>query len=148
MKRTRRHFSSNFKTRVVLEALKERESTHQLAEKYELHPNQISSWKKEFLENADKAFGEAKSGKDNQQERIDELYRQVGQMKVENDWLKKKAVVKPLAERKRLIEADHAHLSISRQCRLLSMARSSYYYSPQEWSRQDLDLMHRMDRLY
>lgn len=56
--------------------------------------------------------------------------------------------MKPLAERKRLIEADHAHLSISRQCRLLSMARSSYYYSPQEWSRQDLALMHRMDRLY
>lgn len=76
MKRTRLHFSSKFKTRVVLEALRERESTHQLAERYELHPNRISSWKQEFLENADKAFGEPNSGKDNQQERTDELYRQ------------------------------------------------------------------------
>src|SRR5690625_5228726 len=61
MKRKRRHFGSKFKTKVVLEALKERETIQQIASKYELHPNQITNWKKQFLENADKALRDDKS---------------------------------------------------------------------------------------
>ena len=92
MKRKRRHFSPSFKTKVVLEALKERQTINQLAEQYELHPNQITTWKKEFLENADKAFSDEKANaeqKDRDKE-VEELYKQIGQMKVETDWLKKK----------------------------------------------------------
>ena len=92
MKRKRRHFSPSFKAKVALEALKERQTISQLAEQYELHPNQISAWKKEFLENADKAFSDEKANTEqkNRAKQIDELYKQIGQMKVENDWLKKK----------------------------------------------------------
>ena len=91
MKRKRRHFSPSFKAKVALEALKERQTISQLAEQYELHPNQISAWKKEFLENADKAFSDEKANTEqkNRAKQIDELYKQIGQMKVENDWLKK-----------------------------------------------------------
>ncbi|MEX1211393.1 MAG: transposase [Balneolaceae bacterium] len=92
MRRKRRHFGAKFKTKVVLEALKERESLQEIAEKYELHPNQITSWKKQFLENAEQAFGSDKSVKalkKAEQER-EELYKQIGQMKVETDFLKKK----------------------------------------------------------
>jgi len=92
MKRKRRHFGAKFKTKVVLEALKERESLQQIAEKYELHPNQITTWKRQFLENADQAFGDDKSAaelKRAEKER-EELYKQIGQMKVENEFLKKK----------------------------------------------------------
>jgi transposase-like protein len=92
MKRKRRHFGAKFKTKVVLEALKERETIQEIASKYELHPNQITSWKKQFLENADQAFSDDKSAaelKKAESER-DELYKQIGQMKVETDWLKKK----------------------------------------------------------
>lgn len=91
MKRKRRHFSPSFKAKVALEALKERQTISQLAEQYELHPNQISAWKKEFLENADKAFSDEKANTEqkNWAKQIDELYKQIGQMKVENDWLKK-----------------------------------------------------------
>jgi transposase-like protein len=56
MKNSRRKFSSQFKARVAIEALKERETLAELSKRYEIHPNQISQWKREFLDNADKAF--------------------------------------------------------------------------------------------
>ena len=56
MKKSRRKFDASFKAQVALEALKERETLAQLAQKYELHPNQISSWKQEFLESAASVF--------------------------------------------------------------------------------------------
>lgn len=76
----------------MLEALKERETIQQIASKYELHPNQITTWKRQFMENTDQAFSDDKSAtelKKAESER-DELYKQIGQMKVENGWLKKK----------------------------------------------------------
>jgi transposase-like protein len=92
MKQKRRNFTSGFKTKVVLEALKERETIQELAVKYEIHPNQITTWKKQFLDNADAAFNQDSSNEELEQARgqLDELYKQIGQMKVETDWLKKK----------------------------------------------------------
>ncbi len=77
---------------MVLEALKERQTINELAQIYEIHPNQISMWKKEFLANADKIFGADSDRKQNLQseKEKDELFKQIGQLKVENDWLKKK----------------------------------------------------------
>jgi transposase-like protein len=94
MKQKRRSFTNSFKTKLVLEALKERETIQQLAVKYEIHPNQITTWKKQFLDNADAAFGQEGKNDELQQARqqLDELYKQIGQMKVETDWLKKKLV--------------------------------------------------------
>ena len=90
MKRTRRVFSSEFKAKVALEALREVQTLAELATKYEVHPNMITSWKKMLLEGAGGCF-ETKRGPDpNNQELLDRLYKQIGQMQVENDWLKKK----------------------------------------------------------
>jgi transposase-like protein len=92
-KRTRRKFSADFKTKVVVEALRERDTVEAIARKYELHPNQITTWKKEFLENASAAFtsDEDRSEEKKQVEAEKErLYSQIGQLKVELDWLKKK----------------------------------------------------------
>lgn len=92
MKRERRTFTATFKAKVVLEALKERQSLQQLAEKFKLHPNQVALWKKEFLENADKAFeGDQKKTKDHEHEK-DELYKQIGELQVQLNWLKKKVL--------------------------------------------------------
>ncbi|MBK8506060.1 MAG: helix-turn-helix domain-containing protein [Saprospiraceae bacterium] len=86
----RRKFTSKFKTKVVLEAIKERQSAKELAERFKLTPQQISTWKREFLDNADQVFdGNAKNKKSEEEERNDELLRVIGQQKVEIDFLKK-----------------------------------------------------------
>ena len=91
--RPRRKFSPEFKAKVAIEAIKEQNTIEDLAKKYELHPNQISLWKKEFLSKAALIFSseEKISADKNQQEALlDKLYAQIGQQKVEIDWLKKK----------------------------------------------------------
>jgi transposase-like protein len=89
----KRKFSAEFKSKVVIEALKERQTIEELARKYELHPTQISLWKKEFLERAANVFSNSVQQKENKQEQekmLEKLYAQIGQQKVEIDWLKKK----------------------------------------------------------
>lgn len=90
---SRRKFTSEYKKKVVLETLKERSSIQELAVKYEVHPQQITDWKKHFLDNSEAAFDRAGNDEAKSQEKdklIDQLYSQIGQLKVENDFLKKK----------------------------------------------------------
>ena len=89
MKNTRRKFTAEFKTKVPIEAIKERQSLSELAERFELHPNQISQWNGEFMENATLVFSK---GKDEEQEPkvdVDKLYSKIGQLEIERDFLKK-----------------------------------------------------------
>lgn len=93
MKRTRRKFSAEFKTQVVLEAISERLTLTELSQKHEIHPNQIALWKREFLAKASEVFAKGdkvqKAEQDYQQE-SEQLYKTIGQLKVEVDFLKKK----------------------------------------------------------
>jgi len=89
MKRTRKKFSPAFKLKVVLEALKEQSTLSELAQKHEVHPNVISRWKAEFLDKAESVF-DSKSNKPEEPQKEDDLYKEIGRMKIENDWLKKK----------------------------------------------------------
>ena len=90
MKRERRKFSAAFKTKVVLEAIKERETIQQLASKYEVHPAQISQWKSEFLSSADQVFGKSKEeDKASSEQEKDALYMKIGRLEMEIDFLKK-----------------------------------------------------------
>lgn len=89
--KTKRKFNPEFKSKVVLESLKERSSIEELASKYELHPSQISMWGKQFLDNSSLLFdNNTKGDKDEKDVLIKELYSQIGELKVANDWLKKK----------------------------------------------------------
>jgi len=90
-RRSRRKFSAEFKAKVVIEALKERSTIEELARKYELHPTQINTWKKEAVSNMSAVFQTNKTDERiNDEKQTEKLYAQIGQLKVENDWLKKK----------------------------------------------------------
>lgn len=87
----RKRFSKEFRAQVALAALKGDKTMSELASEFEVHPTQVSAWRKELKERAMEVFGTPrdKSGVDKDQ-LIEELYKNLGQMKVENDWLKKK----------------------------------------------------------
>ena len=88
---TRRKFTKEYKTKVVLESLKEHKTLSELSRKYKLSPQQISKWKSEFLTNATKVFEgkEKKSKRSEQDEEKEMLLKIIGQQKVEIDFLKK-----------------------------------------------------------
>ena len=86
---TRRKFTSKFKTKVVLELLKERSTLAELAQKYELAPQQLSTWKRDFLSGAEQVFDKGvKSPKTEAEEEKDKLLKTIGKLKVEVDFLK------------------------------------------------------------
>ena len=86
---SRRKFTSKFKLKVVLEALKERHSVSEIAEKYELHVQQVSKWKSDFLSEAEGVFTKnIKNKKTEAEEEKNKLLRTIGELKVENDFLK------------------------------------------------------------
>jgi transposase len=90
MRKDRRTFTGAFKAKVALEALQERKTINQLAQEHDLHPNQISSWKKELLTGSAKIFETPNRNAEDEREKTEaKLYQQIGQLKVENDWLKK-----------------------------------------------------------
>lgn len=84
----RKTYSAGFKTKIVLEALQERETVQEIARKYEIHPSQISTWKSQFLSNASTVFEKGASKNDDDKEK-DALFKKVGQLQLENDFLKK-----------------------------------------------------------
>lgn len=89
--RQRRQFSAEFKARVARGALKEQKTVAELAAEYEVHPNQIAQWKKQLLDGAEGLFSRGGEMDRQREEALkDRLYRQIGQLQVELDWLKKK----------------------------------------------------------
>lgn len=88
----RRRFSAAFKARVALAAIKGDKTLNELAKDFEVLPNQIVAWKKQLLDGATDVFSNGRQRKDAEQEAQKEvLYQQIGQLKVELDWLKKKS---------------------------------------------------------
>ena len=87
-KQTRRKFSPTFKAKVALEAVKNQQTLAELAKKFDVNPVMISKWKAELLENISAAF-EKKDAVEKEDVDTQELYAQIGQLKVENEFLKK-----------------------------------------------------------
>lgn len=88
----RKSYSAAFKAKVALEAAKGDRSLSELASKYEVHPNQIGQWRKALLAGLPEVFSDKrrKRDEDTEQEKA-RLYEEIGRLKVELDWLKKKA---------------------------------------------------------
>ncbi len=92
MSRKRRQHDAQFKLRVALEAAKGLKTISQIASEYNLHPNLVSSWKKQLLEGGSSLFSSDTARQQRDQEtREAELYEQIGRLKMELEWLKKKA---------------------------------------------------------
>jgi len=89
MSNKRRKFKADFKAKVALEAIKGERTISELAARYEIHPTMINTWKKALLDGASGVFEKGKKSPSSQGPGEEELYRQIGKLKVENDFLSK-----------------------------------------------------------
>ena len=89
MRRKRRNHLPAFKAKVALDAIKADKTLAELAEKYELHPNQITDWKKQLLKNAGSVFGSTHDDKKSTDECIKDMQAKIGQQTLEIDFLSK-----------------------------------------------------------
>ncbi len=87
MRRKRRNHSSSFKAKVALAALKGDRSLAELAEQFDIHPNQITEWKRQLLENADQLFGRSEKQTEDSEHKIKDLHAKIGQLTMERDFL-------------------------------------------------------------
>ncbi len=88
----RKSYNATEKAKIALEALKGNLTQSQITSKYGVHATQISSWRKQLLDGIPDIFSDRKQEKDKTQtELIEELYKNIGQLKIELDWMKKKS---------------------------------------------------------
>ena len=91
MARKRRRFTAEFKARVALEALRERDSVQAIAARHELHPNQVSAWKRQAVDAVPDAFGKARRRKlaREHEAKIHDLHAKIGELTVERDFFRR-----------------------------------------------------------
>ena len=90
--RQRRSFSAEMKSRIALEAIKGQKTIQEIASHYRVHPNQVTNWKRQAVEGMSAVFAGRRSRPDTSEETVKaELYQQIGEMKMELDWLKKRS---------------------------------------------------------
>lgn len=146
-------YSVEQKTKIVLELLKEEQTVSQLATKYKVTAKSIQNWKKQFLENASKAFEDDGSSKEQQKEleklrqENDELAKTLGRTTVERDWAVGKLKSLDLSNKKSLVDSK-LKLSKTRQCQLLKVSRTSLYYKPRPMSIRDKKILDAIDEIY
>ena len=92
MGKQRRQFTAGFKAKVALEAIKGQRTVQEIASTFGVHPNQVTQWKRQALEQLPAVFaGERGRGDRAEEDLKDELYQQIGRLQMELEWLKKKS---------------------------------------------------------
>jgi transposase-like protein len=95
MKKQRKTYSAELKAKIAVEAIKGQRTLNEIASRYSFHPNQVTTWKKQALESLPALFSSRRATAAQDEEALKaQLYQQIGQLKVELDWLKKTTVVK------------------------------------------------------
>jgi putative transposase len=144
----RKRYSADLKAKVALEAIKGHKTANEIAAEYEVHPTQIVQWKKQALDGLPDLFSRQADKQEKSEEAlIANLYQQIGQLKVQGDWLEKKQTQSVEAKRA-LIEPEHPELSIAQQCEVLGLARASYYSHLVAESEENLVAMCLLDEQY
>jgi transposase-like protein len=98
MKMKKRTYTPEFKTKTVLEVLREEKTLSEIASAYNIHPNMLRNWNREFLEKASSIFEDSKQRKDARQKELEieadhaKMLETIGQLTLERDWLKKKSI--------------------------------------------------------
>jgi len=90
MSNKRKRYTPEFKAKVALAALKNEESMSELAARFGVHPTMIASWKRALLDGAPDIFDQGQKSRKQTEEHVDELYKQIGRLQVERDFLSKK----------------------------------------------------------
>jgi len=90
MSKQRKRYSPEFKAKVALRALKEEETMSELSSRFGVHPTMINAWKRALLENAANIFDKGQKSRKQKEAQVEDLFRQIGELKVENDFLSKK----------------------------------------------------------
>ena len=148
MPKTRKSHPPSLKAKVALEAIKAHKTAAQIAQMFGVHPTQVGGWKKQALAGLPDIFGNGREQVRQQSDaEKDELYKQIGQLKVELDFFKKE-LASSTDDKRQWIDPAHRRLSIQQQCELLGVPRSTYYYQPRLESPENLRLLRQLDQLY
>ena len=128
----RKRYDAAFKAKVAIEAIKGQRTVNEIASAYQIHPHQVTEWKKQALQQMPEIFsnGRARAQFDDEELR-NQLYQEIGRLKIEIEWLKKNLDL-VVEDCRSWIDPNQSEITIARQCDLLGLARSSYYYHPQE----------------
>lgn len=136
MSRKRTKYSTELKTKLVLEVLKGEKTLNEIASANNIIPKNLQNWKTTFLANAELAMEPSKAVKEYKDEnkvlhaKIDEYARVVGKITVERDWLQGKLVSLDLSTKQKLVEVQAENMSLVKQTELLGISRSAFYYTP------------------
>ncbi len=153
MSRKRKVYSTEFKTRLVLEVLENDRTLNEIASANNITPKNLQNWKRTFLDNAEIAMEPARAVKEYKnaikdlEVKNDEYAKIVGKLTVERDWLSKKVRSLGLSEKESLMEPKLNNLSITRQCELIKLNRSNLYYKAGINQRKE-DLLEHINSIY
>jgi len=153
MSKKRTVYTTEFKTKIVLEVLKGEKTINEIATSHNLIPKNILNWKATFLANAEMAMEPSRGLKEYKDEietlkaKNDEYAKALGKVTIERDWLSGKLKSLDSLNRKSMIETQAQTLSLSRQCELLNISRSTIYYTP-TINEQELAIKTHIQKIY
>ena len=136
MSRKKTTYSTELKTKLVLEVIKGEKTLNEIASANNIIPKNLQNWKATFIANAELAMEPSKAVKEYKDElvelrgKVDEYARVVGKITVERDWLQGKLKSLDLATKQSLVEVQADKISLLKQTQLLGISRSSFYYEP------------------
>jgi len=163
MRKKRKSYSAEFKTKVVLELLEGEKTLNEIASHYEIPPASLKNWKKQFLQNASLAFDKSAVVKEYKEQiaklerEHNQLAKKVGILTIERDWLAKKLCSLDLSTKKRLVGEGDVQAakekkspSLNRRLELMRISKTAWYYRHAEpfGKAEDIALLHAIDRIY